>query len=121
MKTYTVTCAQDLPRYGSVDIQASDDATALTAAKAFWDRVQKGEENSPVYDADWCGTVCNRIVEITDADFNQVAADVPLDAYRLEYGEKTLTAEQIKAAALVVNLRALNSLLQNATNLSAEG
>jgi len=80
----TVTCAQDLPRYGSVDIQASDDATALTAAKAFWDRVQKGEENSPVYDADWCGTVCNRIVEITDADFNQVAADVPLDAYRLE-------------------------------------
>ena len=60
-------------------------------------------------------------MEITDADFNQVAADVPLDAYRLEYGEKTLTAEQIKAAALVVNLRALNSLLQNATNLSAEG
>src|SRR5207248_1410216 len=62
MKTYTVLFAQDIPHYGTVDIEAENDDHAIEAARIYWRDV----ENDPVSDPDWNSSVCKRIVEIAD-------------------------------------------------------
>jgi hypothetical protein len=80
MKTYTVIFAQDIPHYGSVDIEAENDDHAIEAARIYWRDV----ENDPVNDPDWNSCVSRRIVEITDESGKAIANDVRLDSYLLE-------------------------------------
>ena len=51
MKTYSVLFAQDVPHYGSVEIQAENDTAALEAAKAY-------DLTAITDDPDWGTTVC---------------------------------------------------------------
>lgn len=86
MKTYTVIFAQDVPHYGSVDIEAESDDHAIEAARIYWRDV----ENDPVN-----SSVRKRIVEITDESGKAIANDVRLDSYSLERA----TDEEIKIRA----------------------
>ena len=80
MNTYTVIFAQDIPHYGSVDIEAEGDDHAIEAARIYWRDV----EHDPVNDPDWNSSVSRRIVEITDESGKSIANDVRLDSYSLE-------------------------------------
>jgi hypothetical protein len=91
MKTYTVIFAQDVPHYGTVDIEAESDDQAIEAARIYWRDV----ENDPVNDPDWNSSVSKRIVEITDESGKSIANDVRLDSYNLERA----TDEEIKIRA----------------------
>ena len=78
MKTYSVLYAEDVPHYGTAEIEAETDAEAIAKAKAG-----PFETDDP----DWNNTVCRRIVHIEAPDGDLIAADVPLDACTLIYGE----------------------------------
>jgi hypothetical protein len=80
MKTFTIIYAQDVPHYGSVELEAESDAEILEAARAFWEST----ELDPAYDPDWESSVCKRIVEITDETGKTIAHDVRLDSYYLD-------------------------------------
>ena len=80
MKTYTVIFAQDIPHYGTVDIEAESDDHAIEAARIYWRDV----ENDPVNAPDWNSCVSRRIVEIADESGKSIANDVRLDSYLLE-------------------------------------
>ena len=85
MKTYRVLFAQDIPHYGSVTIEAKNDAGALRRAKKYWRDVQIGAEPWPLYDAQHDSAVSARIVLLydeADAD-REIAHDVRLDEYML--------------------------------------
>jgi hypothetical protein len=75
-KTYTVICAQNVPHYGSVEIDAIDDTEALAAAKAY-------DLSDVACDPDWKNSTCKRIVTIEDEAGNVVAEDVALDNWFL--------------------------------------
>ena len=62
MKTYTILYAQDIPHYGSVELEAENDAEIVAAARGYWDAT----ELDPADDPDWNNPVCKRIVEISD-------------------------------------------------------
>lgn len=82
MKTYSVLFAQDVPHYGTAEIEAKDDAAALEAAKAY--------DLSDVTDhPEWENSVCKRIVYIEDQEGNTIFHDVPLDNYDLPSGGDT--------------------------------
>jgi hypothetical protein len=85
MKAYTVLFAQDIPHYGSVQIEAKNDADALRQAKTYWRDVQIGAEPWPLQDAQYDSAVSARIVLIYDeADTHrEIAHDVRLDEYIL--------------------------------------
>jgi hypothetical protein len=85
MKIYTVLFAQDIPHYGSVQIEAKDDADALRQAKRYWRDVQMGAEPWPLHDAQYDSAVSARIVLIYDEadDHREIAHDVRLDDYKL--------------------------------------
>ena len=76
MKTYTVLFAEDVPHYGTAEIEAEDDAAALDAAKAY-------ELSEVTNDPIWENSVSKRIVYIEDAEGNTMFHDVPLDNYVL--------------------------------------
>jgi hypothetical protein len=76
MKTYTVLFAEDVPHYGTAEIEAENDAAALDAAKAY---NLSEVTNDPV----WENSVSKRIVYIEDAEGNTMFHDVPLDNYAL--------------------------------------
>lgn len=83
MKTYSVLYAEDVPHYGSAEIEAENDADAIAKAKAISDEDLGNTTNDP----DHCNSVCKRIVHIQDAEGNDVAHDISLDAYELIHGE----------------------------------
>lgn len=99
MKTYTVLFAQDVPHYGSVEINATGDVQALAKARIHWERVQRDEEPWPLTEAQHESAVLARIVEITDETGRQVAADVRLDTYLLSTAPTELSAKLIKNAS----------------------
>lgn len=68
--------AQDVPRYGSVEIDAVDDAEALAAAKAY-------DLSDVACDPDRKNSTCKRIVTIEDESGNVVAEDISLDNWFL--------------------------------------
>ena len=72
MKAYTVLFAEDVPHYGTAEIQAGDDTDALETAKAY---DLSEVTNDPV----WKNSVCKRIVNIQDAEGNIVFEDIALD------------------------------------------
>jgi hypothetical protein len=81
MKTYTVLYAEDVPHYGSHDIEAENDQAAIKAAIALHER-----GDISLNEAAWDSTVCARIVHIEDPDGRMIAADKPLDDYSLRGG-----------------------------------
>src|SRR5258707_2000447 len=79
MKTYSVLFAEDVPYYGTVEIEAEDDAAALQEALAL--------DFSEVADEpEWENSACKRIVHIQDASGATIHHDVPLDDYILRRG-----------------------------------
>ena len=66
MKTYSVLFAEDVPHYGSVEIEAENDAGALDAARGY-------DLSEVTTDPEWENSVCRRIVHIEDAAFATVA------------------------------------------------
>jgi hypothetical protein len=94
LESYSVLYAEDIPHYGSVDIEARDDAEVLRLAQFFdTDKVAYSE-------GCWDGAVCKRIVSIEDAAGRIVAQDIPLDDYRLHHG---IEAPHHKASVTVDN------------------
>ena len=80
MKTYTILYAEDVPHYGTVEIEANNDAEAIAKAKA----ISHEDLGNTTIDPDHCNSVSKRIVHIQDAGGNDVAHDVRLDNYSLE-------------------------------------
>jgi hypothetical protein len=81
MKKYEITYAQDVPHYGTIELEAATDAEIVEAAKAYW----TATDLDPVDDPDWSNPVCKRIVVIRDEAGNEVANDVRCDDYNIEY------------------------------------
>lgn len=79
MKKYTVLYAEDVPHYGTLDIEAINDEAALTLAKAH-------NPTTIAHDADYEHAACKRIVHIEDDSGNIVATDIALDNCYLRYG-----------------------------------
>ena len=79
MKTYTVLFAEDVPHYGTAEIQADSDDAALEAAKAY-------DISEVTSDAEWENSACKRIVWIEDAEGNTIIEEVALDDCYLRYG-----------------------------------
>jgi hypothetical protein len=79
MKTYSVLFAEDVPHYGTAEIEAKDDAAALEAAKVY-------DLSEVTLDPEWENSVCKRIVYIEDQEGNTIFHDVPLDDYDLRHG-----------------------------------
>ena len=98
MRTYTVLFAQDVPHYGSVEINATGDVEAIAKARGYWERVERDEEPWPLYEAQHDSAVLARIVEITDKTGRQVAADIRLDTYLLSIAPTDLSAKLIENA-----------------------
>jgi hypothetical protein len=76
MKTYTVLFAEDVPCYGTAEIEAESDAAALDAAKAY-------DLSEVTTDPEWQNSVSKRIVYIEDAEGNTMFHEVALDDYAL--------------------------------------
>jgi hypothetical protein len=83
MKTYIVLYAEDVPHYGTAEVEAENDADAIAKASAITDEDLGNTANDPAH----CSSVCKRIVHIQDADGNDIAHDLSLDAYTLIHGE----------------------------------
>ena len=79
MKTYTVLYAEDVPHYGTLDIQAKSNAAALKAAKAH-------DLAGIAIDPDYDNSACKRIVHIEDGAGKVIASDIDLDNCFLRYG-----------------------------------
>lgn len=114
MKTYTVIFAQDVPHYGSVEINATGDVEALAKSRVHWQRVQDGEEPWPLSEAQHDSAVLARIVEITDETGRQIAADVRLDTYLLSIAPTELSAKLIDNASQMHG--ALLEIIRHATS-----
>ena len=81
VKTYSILFAQDVPHYGSVEIEAENVTAALNAAKAY-------DLSDVTNNPEWENSVCKRIVHIEDSDGNTVHHDIPLDDYFLRCGSE---------------------------------
>lgn len=83
MKIYSVLYAEEVPYYGTTEIEAQNDAEAVGKAIAISDENLSGTTIDPEFG----NSVCKRIVYIQDAEGNDVARDLSLDAYTLIHGE----------------------------------
>ena len=79
MKTYTILYAEDVPHYGTLVIDAEDDAAALAAA-------QMQDPSGIATDPDYENSSCKRIVHIQANNGDTFAYDIPLDNSFLRYG-----------------------------------
>jgi hypothetical protein len=76
LKSYTVLLAEDVPHYGTTDIEAVDDEDAVRDAKAL-------DISGICVEPSWDSPVCQRIIHIGDSKGNVIARDLPLDDYVL--------------------------------------
>lgn len=81
MKTYTVLYAEDVPIYGSAEIEAENDEAAIALAH---DMHAAGK--IVLDDISWNASVCHRIVSIQDDQGNEIADDISLDGTFLRDG-----------------------------------
>jgi hypothetical protein len=93
--------AEDVPHYGTAEIQAEDDAAALEAAKTY-------PLSEVTNDAEWENSVCKRIVFIDDPEGNTIVNDVALDNYDLRHGGDE---ERLPCDAASDLLKALQTIL----------
>jgi hypothetical protein len=101
MKTYTVLFAEDVPHYGTAEIQAEDDAAALELAKAY-------DLSEVTNDPAWEYSACKRIVHIEDPPGNIIFEEIALDDCFLRYGGDK---ERVLCDAAPELLEALENLL----------
>jgi hypothetical protein len=106
MKTYTVLFAEDVPHYGTAEIEAENDAAALDAAKAY-------DLSEVTTDPEWENSVCKRIVYIEDVEGNTMFHDVPLDNHFL--GLEGERAEMLEALELCEDVLSDLSRLDDGT------
>lgn len=78
-KTYSVLYAEDVPHYGTLEIEAATDAQAIAAAKTIGTDPLRNTTTDP----DFFNTVCKRIVHIEDEDGETIAENIPLDDFHL--------------------------------------
>lgn len=81
MKTYSVLYAEDVPHYGTHEIEAENDEAAIEAAIAYHEA-----GSATVDDPSWNSSVCARIVNIQGPDGDIIDEDRPLDAYFIRAG-----------------------------------
>lgn len=81
MKTYTVLFAEDVPHYGTVEIQAESDDAALEAAKAY-------DISEVTLDPEWENSVSKRIVFIDDPGLLTITGMTVRGLMREAYGLK---------------------------------
>lgn len=98
MPIYEILYAEDVPHYGSKDIEAASADDALAKAKEI-------DPLSVTNEPDHQNAVCKRIVHIEDADGNLVAEDIPLDNCHLRYGGEEDRRLCDAAPALLETLR----------------
>jgi hypothetical protein len=79
MNIYSILFAQDVPHYGTTEIEAADDAAAITAAKLL-------DPAEYTHDPHWDDPICRRIVHIEAPDGRIVAQDLALDEFFLRRG-----------------------------------
>jgi hypothetical protein len=80
MKTYTILFAEDVPHYGTVQIEARNKTSAIKAAEAY-------DYSDVATDPTWENSICKRIVYIVEEpDCTNVAEDIPLDNCFVRYG-----------------------------------
>lgn len=79
MKTYSVLFALEIPHYGTIEVEAADDAAALAAAKLL-------DASDYADDPHWDDPICRRIVHIEDPDGKLIAGDIALDEFFLRRG-----------------------------------
>ena len=85
MKTFTIHLAQDVPHYGSLEIEAESAQQALDKLR---ERDLEELLDETVYDPAWENYVCPRIVSIEDEHGNSSFEDTPLGDTFLRYGGK---------------------------------
>ncbi len=110
MKTYTVLFAEDVPHYGTAEIQAEDNSAAIEAAKAY-DFCEVTNE------PEWGNSVCKRIVDIQDAEGNIIADDISLDDCFLRYGGDKERAFFNAAPRLLAVLENAEKAIEEATDI----
>ena len=76
LKSYKVLLAEDVPHYGTTEIEAADDEDAIRVARAL-------DVSGICVEASLDSPVCQRIVHIEDSGDNVIARDLPLDDYVL--------------------------------------
>jgi hypothetical protein len=89
MKTYTFIFAEYIAHYGSAEIEAQNDEDAIAQAKAYWRSIERGEKTWDLSTPDYDTGILPHIVEITDDESREVAADIALDNYRLVNTDET--------------------------------
>ena len=99
---------QDVPHYGSVELEALSDEHIVEAARVNW----AATELDPVDDPDWNNPVCKRIVQITDEAGKEIAADVRCDDYNLEYISDEQVTIREAAEAMLEALDAVDALIR---------
>lgn len=84
MNKYSILFAQDVPHYGTTEIEAADDGAAIAAAKLL-------DPAEYTHDPHWDDPVCRRIVHIEAPDGRIVAQDLALDEFFLRRGGEDAT------------------------------
>jgi len=122
-KRYTVLFAQDVPHYGTVHLEAENDADALAQARAYWERVRRGDEEWPLFDSEIENALLDRIVEITEdnGDYREVVRDVPLDDYYLAHTPTPLSLAMLKSAQAMFEALKLIAACDNAAHDALSG
>lgn len=79
MPTYSVLFTEDVPHFGTLEIEAENHEAVLEAAK-------KVDVPAVANYAEWQNSQCQRIVNIMDSDGVTVAEDIRLDDYFTRHG-----------------------------------
>jgi len=79
MKTYTVLFAEDVPCYGTAEIEAENDDAALEAAKAY-------DQGDVAKEPEWSYAGCLRIIHIEDPEGRLLYEDIHLDDWHFRHG-----------------------------------
>jgi hypothetical protein len=110
MKTYSVLFAEDIPYYGTVEIEAENDVAALEVAKAY-------DLSEVTTDPEWGYSVCKRIVYIEDPNGKTIHYDVPLDDCILRRGGKKERRSCDAAPQLLKALEMCEQAIKEATGI----
>jgi hypothetical protein len=76
---YSVLFAEDVPHYGTVEIEADNDQEAIERARAY-------DFGDVALEAEWNNSACKRIIHIEDPEGKIVADDISLDGVFIRDG-----------------------------------
>lgn len=106
MPLFDILYAEDVPHYGTVEIEADspDEAVRIAATRDYDDVVAE---------PDWWNTACRRIVSIQDEAGGTVAEDIALDDCFLRYGGEDDRRRCDAAEAMLAELEAVIPVLED--------